>query len=76
MTSKESMIYYSQAERQIDFLEVLKMKMTKIVNVNVYCDVAIWEMNNGKFLIEGDRTEQEYDTLEEAKNNLSNSIYW
>ncbi len=52
------------------------MKATKVVNINVYRDVAVWEMDNGKFLIEGDKTEQEYNTLEEAKNNLSNSIYW
>lgn len=57
-------------------LEVLKMKATKVVNVNIYCDVAVWEMDNGKFLIEGDKTEREYNTLEEAKENLSNSIYW
>lgn len=52
------------------------MKATKVVNVNIYCDVAVWEMDNGKFLIEGDKTEREYNTLEEAKENLSNSIYW
>ena len=47
----------------------------KVVKSWVYKNILIWKISSGKYIVEGDATKQEYNSLLEAKKNIKNSIW-